>query len=85
MMVAMTTQAPTRFALGTFQASDGSAFAAIVIDQAVFPVETGESLRDMLEHWHEALPTLQAAADTLAGGPGTYRLDELRPLPPVWS
>ncbi len=79
--------ASTRFALGTFAASDGRPFPGLALGERVAdlrahlgPVVT---VRGLVDDWDRAFPALQALADRLAPGDAPHALDELRPLPPL--
>jgi 2-keto-4-pentenoate hydratase/2-oxohepta-3-ene-1,7-dioic acid hydratase in catechol pathway len=83
--------AATRFALGTFAASDGRPFAGLVLGDRVADLGPllgdGVTLRSLVEDWDRSLETLPALADRLAPGPASgatdHALDDLRPLPPL--
>jgi 2-keto-4-pentenoate hydratase/2-oxohepta-3-ene-1,7-dioic acid hydratase in catechol pathway len=79
--------AATRFALGTFAAADGRAFAGLVRGDRV--ADLGPHLgpdvtvRGLIADWDRTLPRLQALADGLAPEEEAFGLDDVRPLPPV--
>ena len=77
----------TRFALGTFAASGGGAFAGLVLEDRVADLGehlgAGATVRALVDDWDGSLPRLQALADRLAPDDAKHRLDDLRPLPPV--
>ncbi len=71
------------FALGTFSSEGGRIFSAIVVDDAVFPLEPPRSVRSLLERWDEECAGLQQEADLCRDNRAPHRLRDLRPLPPV--
>jgi 2-keto-4-pentenoate hydratase/2-oxohepta-3-ene-1,7-dioic acid hydratase in catechol pathway len=76
----------TRFALGTFAASDGRSFAGLVLGDRV--VDLGPHLgavtvRSLLDDWDRSVMRLQALADRIAPEETDHALDSLRPLPPL--
>jgi 2,4-didehydro-3-deoxy-L-rhamnonate hydrolase len=79
--------APTRFALGTFAASDGRSFPGLVLGERVSDLRPhlgdAVTLRALVDDWTASLPVLQALADRLAREAGNHALDALRPLPPL--
>ncbi len=78
---------PTRFALGTFAAPDGRAFAGMVLGERVSELAAhlgdGVTVRGLLDDWPRTVERLQDLADRLASAAGDHDLDALRPLPPV--
>jgi 2-keto-4-pentenoate hydratase/2-oxohepta-3-ene-1,7-dioic acid hydratase in catechol pathway len=80
-------RAATRFALGTFAASDGRPFAGLVLGDRVADLGPllgdAVTLRSLVEDWDRSLGTLQALADRHAPGAAEHALDALRPLPPL--
>src|SRR6185503_4223425 len=81
----MTSPAP--FALGTFAASDGRAFAGLVQGARVADLTAHlgpeVTLRALVDDWDASLPRLQGLADRLGPGDAPHALDDLRPLPPL--
>src|SRR5690349_18819600 len=79
--------ASTRFALGTFAASDCRPLAGLVLGDRVADLGRhlgdGVTLRALVDDWDRSLETLQALADRLAPADGEHALDALRPLPPL--
>src|SRR4051795_13039956 len=76
----------TRFALGTFAASDGRSFAGLVLGDRV--VDLGPHLgavtvRSLLDDWDRSVMRLQALADRIAPAETAHSFDALRPLPPL--
>jgi 2-keto-4-pentenoate hydratase/2-oxohepta-3-ene-1,7-dioic acid hydratase in catechol pathway len=79
--------ASTRFALGTFAASDGRAFAGLVLGERVADLRAhlgaAVTVRSLVDDWERSLPALQALADRLTPDDAPHALDALRPLPPL--
>ena len=79
--------ASTRFALGTFAASDGRPFAGLVLDARVVDLGPhlgdGVTLRSLVDDWDRSLEALQALADRLAPAETDHVFDALRPLAPL--
>jgi 2-keto-4-pentenoate hydratase/2-oxohepta-3-ene-1,7-dioic acid hydratase in catechol pathway len=79
--------APTRFALGTFAASDGRPFAGIVIGDRVADLGAhlgdGVTLRDLVDDWDRGLPELQALAERIDPAAAPNALAALHPLAPL--
>src|SRR3954449_5242327 len=79
--------ARTRFALGTFAASDGRPFPGLVRASRVADLgahlDPEVSLRALVDDWDASLPTLQGVAAGIAPEDAEHVLDALRPLPPL--
>ena len=79
--------ASTRFALGTFAASDGRPLAGLVLDERVVDLGPhlgdGVTLRSLVDDWDRSLEALQALADRLAPAQTDHAFDALRPLAPL--
>src|SRR5690242_15790168 len=79
--------ASTRFALGTFAASDSRPFAGLVVGDRVWELGphlgAAVTLRALVERWDRSFPELQALAERIDGEDGAHAIDDLRPLPPV--
>jgi hypothetical protein len=67
--------ASTRFALGTFAASDSRPFAGLVVGDRVWELGphlgAAVTLRSLVERWDRSFPELQALADRIDGENGT--------------
>jgi 2-keto-4-pentenoate hydratase/2-oxohepta-3-ene-1,7-dioic acid hydratase in catechol pathway len=78
---------PAPFAIGTFAAPDGRAFAGLVLDGRVTSLERrlgeGATIRSLLEDWDRSLERLAQVARALTPTDCEHSLDQLRPLPPV--
>jgi 2-keto-4-pentenoate hydratase/2-oxohepta-3-ene-1,7-dioic acid hydratase in catechol pathway len=79
--------ASTRFALGTFAASDGRPFAGLVLGERVADLRAhlgdAVSVRALVDDWERSFPQLQALADRLRPDEAPHAYDALRPLPPL--
>jgi len=77
----------TRFAIGTFAAPGGRAFAGLVLGERVADLVghlgAGATVRALVDDWERSLPRLQALADRLAPADAEHAIDDLRPLPPL--
>src|SRR3954468_106008 len=79
--------ARTRFALGTFAASDGRPFPGLVLGERVTDLRPrlgdGVSLRALVGDGDGSLPRLHEVAAGIAPEDAEHVLDSLRPLPPL--
>src|SRR3954465_10332086 len=79
--------ARTRFALGTFAASDGRPFPGLVLGERVADLRPrlgdGVSLRALVGDWDASLPRLHEVAAGIAPEDAGHSFDALRPLPPL--
>ena len=79
--------ASTRFALGTFAASDGHPFAGLVLGERVADLRAylgdAVTVRALVDDWDRSFAELQALADRLGADDAPHGLDALRPLPPL--
>ena len=79
--------APTRFALGTFAASDGRPFTGLVLGSHVADLGphlgAEVTLRRLVDDWDGSFPDLQALADRLTPADAAVPIDALTPLAPL--
>jgi 2-keto-4-pentenoate hydratase/2-oxohepta-3-ene-1,7-dioic acid hydratase in catechol pathway len=77
----------TPFALATLEALDGRPLAVIVRDGRAAPLAAHlgaeRTIRELVDDWDAAFPSLQALADRLERQDYELAVDELRPLPPL--
>lgn len=75
------------FALATFRAAEAAPFAALVREDRATALENhlrpGVSVRQLVDDWDAAFPTLQALADRLTADELEHAVDDLHPLPPL--
>jgi 2-keto-4-pentenoate hydratase/2-oxohepta-3-ene-1,7-dioic acid hydratase in catechol pathway len=83
----VTSSSPTPFALATFAAPDGDPRATMVRDgrAALLADHLGgeRTIRELVDDWDAAFPTLQALADRLTPEAFDLAVGDLRPLPPI--